>query len=99
MKKLGSIAVKTGTYTDKTGKEKGRYENVGVILEMDDGKEAIFLKRTFNPAGVPAADGRDQIPIYRFYDTDDQQQSPSQHQQQKSNGYAPKDGLESDIPF
>jgi hypothetical protein len=37
MAKLYDVAVKTGSYTDKSGATKGRYENIGVMMEGDNG--------------------------------------------------------------
>ncbi len=37
MKKIYDAVVSTGKYTDKDGKEKTRYLNVGVVLEGDKG--------------------------------------------------------------
>lgn len=65
-RKIKDLAVKTGSYTDRNGDTKGRYENVGAILEMDDGGKMMLLKRSFNPAGVPFKDGSDQIIISVF---------------------------------
>ena len=45
------VAVKVGEYEDSEGNTKGRYENVGVVLDSGDG-EYMLLKKTFNPAGV-----------------------------------------------
>ena len=64
MKKVYDIAVKVGTY-EKEGEPKGRYENVGVVMEGDNGK-FILLKRTFNPAGVPNEDNRDKVILSLF---------------------------------
>ena len=56
-KKLYDLAVKTGEYTVQ-GQTKGRYENVGAVMQSDDGGKFIMLKRVFNPAGVPDLSGR-----------------------------------------
>lgn len=32
MKKIGELKVKTGEYTDKDGKTKGRYQTVGILF-------------------------------------------------------------------
>lgn len=64
MKKLYDLAVKTGSYT-KDGVEKGRYENIGAVMEGDNGK-FIFLKRCFNPAGAPFKDGSESIIVSMF---------------------------------
>jgi len=98
MNKLYDLAVKTGEYTDRSGNTKGRYENIGAVMEKD-GNKFLFIKKTFNPAGVPSRDGSESIIVSMFKPREDepQQQPPAQtqHQQQKSNGYAPVD----DIPF
>lgn len=60
------LAVKTGEYTDREGKTKGRYENIGMIMEKDDGSQFLLLKRTFNPAGVPNPDDKDMVIVSRF---------------------------------
>lgn len=64
--KIKDLAVKTGSYTDRSGQTKGRYENVGSILQMDDGSKMLLLKRSFNPAGIPHKEGSDQIIISMF---------------------------------
>ena len=64
--KIKDLAVKTGSYVNRDGDTKGRYENVGSILQMDDGSKIILLKRCFNPSGVPFKEGSDQIIISMF---------------------------------
>lgn len=64
-KKIMDIAVKVGEYEDEHGEWKGRYENVGSLMEGDDG-EFLILKRTFNPAGVPNPDNRDSLIMSLF---------------------------------
>lgn len=65
MKKLYDLAVKTGTY-EKDGETKNRYENVGSVMEKDDGGRLILLNRTFNPAGVPNPDNRSNVILSMF---------------------------------
>jgi len=60
------LAVKVGTYQTPDGKEKGRYENVGAVIERPEGGKFILLNRTFNPAGVPNPDGRSTVIISMF---------------------------------
>jgi len=64
-KKLYDLAIKIGSYT-KDGIEKGRYENVGSVMENDEGGRFIFIKRSFNPAGVPFREGTDSIILSMF---------------------------------
>lgn len=65
MNKLYDLAVKTGEY-EKDGQTKGRYLNIGAIMEKDDGGRFILLNRTFNPAGVPNPDNRDNLIVSMF---------------------------------
>ena len=92
-KKVKDLAVKTGSYM-KDGQEKGRYENVGSLMKMDDGSFFVLLKRTFNPAGVPVQDGKDQIIVSVFDLKDDRGDSaPPQRQS------APPQSADEDVPF
>jgi hypothetical protein len=76
--KLYDLAVKTGSY-QKDGQEKGRYENVGSVMQGDKG-QFLILKRTFNPAGVPNPDCKDSVLISCFEPNgqQNQQQAPQQ---------------------
>jgi len=67
-KKTKDLAVKVGTYL-KDGKEKGRYVNVGAVLQGDDGGTFILLDRTFNPAGVPNPENKPTV-IVSMFDVD-----------------------------
>jgi hypothetical protein len=99
------LAVKIREYTDSTGKKKAVWQNVGSIMQTDDGGEFIMLARWFNPAGLPNPDNRDTVIISKF-EPKPRELSPAQqqHSEAKANGYAAqKDGgimdMESDIPF
>jgi len=65
MKKIYELAVKVGSYKAADGENKNRYENVGAIMENDNGK-FMFLKRSFNPAGVEYKEGSESIIISMF---------------------------------
>ena len=73
--KLYDLTVKTGEYTNAQGETKGRYENVGSVMQGDNG-QFVILKRTFNPAGVPNPDGKDSVLLSCF--EPQQQQAPQQ---------------------
>ena len=77
--KLYDLAVKTGEYTSN-GETKGRYENVGSMMQGDNG-QFLILKRTFNPAGVANPDNKDSI-IISCFEPKDRQQAPQQGYQQ-----------------
>jgi len=64
MKKEFELAVKVGSY-QKDGETKNRYENIGAIMSNDKG-QFMFLKRSFNPAGVEFKEGSESIIISMF---------------------------------
>jgi len=66
-RKIKDVCVKTGTYKDRNGEENGRWQNVGMVLQMDDGGKMVMLNRSFNPAGVPFKEGSDSI-VLSFFD-------------------------------
>lgn len=57
-RKLYDLAVKTGEYTTQSGEKKGRWQNVGAVMQGDDGNKFIMLARWFSPAGVPDLSGK-----------------------------------------
>ncbi len=63
---IADVCVKVGSYTNKDGKEVGRYENVGAKWQNDDNGTFITLKRTFSPSGVPNPDNKDSIILAIF---------------------------------
>ena len=79
-KKTHDLAVKTGSYTDAQGNDKGRYLNVGLILTNEKNEKMMLLNRTFNPAGVPNPDGKDTVIISRFEVKDRQEQSATEEE-------------------
>lgn len=65
-KKIRDIAVKTGEYQDQHGNMKGRWQNVGSLMQGDDGGMFIILERTFNPAGVANPEHRSSVVLSCF---------------------------------
>lgn len=93
MQKIKELKVKTGEYT-VNGETKGRWEDVGAIMQGDKGK-FIMLKRTFNPAGVPNPDGRDSVLISMFDPKEQQGTAPAAAPAPR----APAPSSDDDIPF
>lgn len=77
--KLYDLCVKTGEY-QSNGETKGRYENVGSMMQGDNGP-FLILKRTFNPAGVVNPESKDSVIISCFENQNNQQQQPPAQQQ------------------
>lgn len=98
-KKLYDLTVKTGEYTDRNGNKKGRWQNVGAVMQGDDGGKFIMLAKWFNPAGVPDLSGRggESILLSMFEPRNDNGTQDA-HNAGKSNGYAPNPA-DDDIPF
>lgn len=104
-KKLYDLAVKTGEYQDRaSGQTKGRYQNVGAVMQSDDGGKFIMLARWFSPAGVPDLQGRggDSILLSMFPPKDQQdaqQQAAPQRQATQAPAPAQNAQYNDDIPF
>jgi hypothetical protein len=100
MGKKYDLVVKVGEYTDGQGQTKGRFKNVGVVMDGQNGPY-ILLDRTFNPAGVGGNDGRESIIVSMYEPKQDgaqpaQQRSAAPAQRQP----APQRPVEEDsIPF
>jgi len=100
--KLYDVTVKTGEYTNQQGETKGRYENIGTMMQGDNGP-FLILKRTFNPAGVPNPENKDSV-ICSCFAPDNQQQAPQgqpqYNQAPPQGGYnqAPQQGYQGQQP-
>lgn len=101
--KLYDLAVKTGTYTDGGGQEKGRWLNVGSVMQTDDGGKFIMLNKTFNPAGVPDLSGRNsESVLLSMFEPKGANQPAQQPAAQTPKPNPPAQGfddIDSDIPF
>lgn len=108
MKKLKDLAVVTGTY-QKDGETKKRYQNVGALMESENG-QFLLLDPLINLAAVPRQEGRDRVIVSMFEPKDEkkvygdeQYKAQTAHSEAKSNGYvkdtARQGPLDDDIPF
>ena len=100
MGKKYDLVVKVGEYTDSQGQTKGRFKNVGVMMEGDKGPY-LLLDRTFNPAGVGGNEGRESIIVSLYEPKDGGQPSAGQqqHSAAKANAYQSQRPIEDDVPF
>lgn len=88
--KLFDLAVKTGEYNDQQGQKKGRWQNVGAVMQGDDGGQFIMLAKWFNPAGVADLSGKGgESILLSCFAPNAQQQAPQPQQQPGRMGQAP----------
>ena len=105
-KKLYDLAVKTGEYKANDGSVKGRWQNIGAVMQSDDGSKFIMLAKWFNPAGVPDLNGKgatsESILLSMFAPKDKDGQPQQTQQTQRAPAPAPAGGpadMDDDIPF
>ena len=85
------VAVAVGEYKNSSGETKKRYQNVGVVMQGDNGPY-ILLERWFNPAGVANPDNRGNLILSLF--------EPRENNGQQSSAPAPQAPADDqDIPF
>ena len=87
MKKL---TAKIGEYTNNEGQTKGRYANLGVLMNSNDGGEYLLLDPTVSIGGVLALQNalaatkgeqvRDRVMVGVWEENNNQQQAPQQQQ-------------------
>ena len=100
--KICDICATTGKYTDRDGKEKNRYINVGSVIKGDYGTY-IMLNAHFNPAGIPRKEESEAIVLSLFKKDKSNSGSMSQDSQPHNFGFNepqswnPNDP--NDIPF
>lgn len=97
-RKIYDLAVRIGSYTDKSGEKKSRWQNVGALFENDKGR-FIMLARWFNPAGVPTETSvGESIPISCF---EPRSGAVDAAQERRNGPSVPKGGVggSDDIPF
>ena len=106
-RKIYDLAVKVSEYQDNQGNKKGRWQNVGAVMQGDDGGKFIMLAKWFNPAGVPDFSGRGGesllLSMFEPKDQNGQQGGGDGHQQQRQappqQQRAPQNQYDDDIPF
>lgn len=64
--KLYDLCVAVRSYKDNTGSDKTVWENVGSILENNEGRIYMMLKAHFNPAGITRKEGSESILVSMF---------------------------------
>jgi len=57
-RKVKNLSVKTREYVDGQGNKKANWQNIGVVMENDQGKQFILIDRWVNLAGLPDFSGK-----------------------------------------
>ena len=52
-RKIKNLSVKTREYKDRDGNDKANWQNIGVIMENDHGKQFMLLDKFINLACIP----------------------------------------------
>ncbi len=74
------LSVKTGTY-EKNGETKGKYTNVGLILENDEGKRIVMIDPLFNFGAVRREEGKDMVMVSMFEPKKDNQKQATSEEE------------------
>ena len=57
-RKIKNLSVKTREYVDPQGNKKAKWQNIGVVMENDQGKQFMLIDRWVNLAGLPDFSGK-----------------------------------------
>lgn len=89
------LAVKTGSYQDNQGQTKNRYQNIGAVMQGDNGP-FLLLDPLINLAAVPREPGKDRVLVSCFDPKQDgQAPAPRAAAPAQQRNQIPED----DIPF
>ena len=58
-RKIKTLSVKTRGYKDKDGNPKANYQNVGAIMENDNGGQFMLIDKYIILAGLPDFSGKE----------------------------------------
>lgn len=103
-RKTHDLAVAIREYQTNSGETKKQWQNIGAVIEYDDGGKSLLIERWFNPAGIPG-DGAVRVSMFEPRQKDGQQ-SAAQPQQARNFNQQPAQtpasggaGFDDDIPF
>jgi len=82
---MRKIVAKTGSYQNAQGETKGRYTNIGIIMNNDNGEfilidPAVSLSGVLVQQNIATGKNSDRV-LCSIFDQDNQQQAPQQRQQ------------------
>lgn len=92
------LAVKTGSYQDNQGQTKNRYQNIGAVMQGDNGP-FLLLDPLINLAAVPREPGKDRIIVSCFEPKVEGQPAQAAPQQRASQQRPQPPVDDMDVPF
>ncbi len=93
-RKIADIKAKVGEYTNRDGATKGRWVDVGYVLELDKGGKMRCYYPWINLSGIPRKDGHDSVTLSEFDVKDDKKAVSAQQSGQSSHN-----DMNDEIPF
>jgi hypothetical protein len=93
MREVFEVVATIGEYQNRQGETKREYLKVGSLMQGDDGRQALVLKRHINLAGLPEKNGRVWLNLYEPKPREGQQ--PAQRQAAQT----AEPEFDNDIPF
>ena len=95
-RKYKDLAVKVSEYTTSSGEKKGRWQNVGSIMQDETGAQFLMISKWFNFAGVPDLSGKggDSVLVSMFDPNPHDNAAPA-----PAAAPAPSQPHDDDIPF
>ena len=81
-RKIKNLSVKTREYKDRDGNPKANWQNIGVIMENDQGKQFMLIDRWVNLAGLPDFSDKPNpsAVMVSIFDADNNYQPGNHHQ-------------------
>ncbi len=72
-RKVKNLSVRTREYVDPQGNKKANWQNIGVVMENDQGKQFMLIDRWVNLAGLPDFSGKENpsAVMVTMFDVDD----------------------------
>lgn len=99
-KKIADIKAKVGEYTNREGATKGRWIDVGYVLETGNNGKMRCYYPWINLAGIPKKEGYDTVTLSEFEVKDDKKPETTHKGFDKLGNIAtPKNDMDDEIPF
>ena len=86
-KKIADLCVPKSHYQGADGKPKTAYENIGVVMQNDNGGQYILLKKYISLSGFPSSAESENV-LVSVFKTDGRQEGMQQSQSAGNGSYS-----------